>query len=127
MKTQKIPRFLPEKNGSDLREFTGTEHYYKDRSMVNLTYTDGVRYAVLSRECLWLVNLIYSLKMYNQRIASEPFVTCEFTTSGTSGVLVFTDGNDEILHIEEIDYTDFTGKGICMWYIDDTLILPSEY
>lgn len=127
MKTREIPRFKPKENPLDLTEFTGTETYYKQSFMFGMVYTDGVKYLMETRSCYWLLQTIYAVKNTSTILKGEPFLTCELSVDGDHAVLVFTDGNNNILQTEDIPYTDFQGNGVCLWYVDNVVLLPSEY
>jgi hypothetical protein len=125
METQQ--RFSSSENANDLLQFTGTEEYYKNGNMPHILYTDGVKHLFETRSCYWLGNLIAGLHLFNKAIRQQGFVSCEFTAQSSEGMLILTDGNDNILHEEKILFTDFTDKGVCLWLIDGVLLLPSEY
>ena len=125
METQQ--RFSPSENAHDLKQFSGTEEWYKNVSMPHLLYTEGVKHLFESRNCYWLGNLIAGIHLFNRVIKPEDFVTCELTTEGSEGMLTFTDGNDNVLHEEKIPFTDFPDKGVTIWLVNDVLMLPSEY
>ena len=114
-------------NPSDLNEFYGTENYYKNELTPDLRYTDGVKHVAKTRDAYWLLHLIYLRSKSIKAIMQEPFVTAELSVEDDSAVLVFTDGNDNILHAEDIEYTDYPDEGVCLWLVDGILLLPSEY
>jgi hypothetical protein len=114
-------------NPSDLNEFIGTEQYHKNANMVGMYYTDGVKHMAQSRDAYWLLNLIYIRSRHVKAISQEPFITAELSVEDDSAVLVFTDGNNNILHAEDIEYTDYPDEGVCLWLVDGILLLPSEY
>ena len=125
MKTQ--PRFSSDNNAEDLQEFCGTEDYYKSFIMPHFVYTEGVRHLFDSRDSYWLGQLISGLYSYNEKLKGESFITCELSVESHTGVLVFTDGNDNVLLQEKIPFTDFPDKGVSVWLVDGVLLLPSEY
>ena len=114
-------------NPSDLAEFIGTEQYHKNANMVGMYYTDGVKHMAQSRDAYWLLHLIYIRSQHVKLIKQEPFITAEMSVEDDSAVLVFTDGNNNILHAEDIEYTDYPDEGVCLWLVDGILLLPSEY
>lgn len=125
MKT--LPRFSSSDNAEDLLQFSGTEQYFKNQSMPDVVYTDGVKHLLETRECYWLGQLIVSNYKWNTLLKDQPFITCELTTDSSEGTVVFTDGNDTILYEEKIPFTDFPDKGVSIWLVDGVLLLPSEY
>ena len=114
-------------NPSDLAMYTGTEKYYKNSSLIGLRYTDGIKHMAESRDAYWLIQMAYNYSRFIPKLAKELFVTIELSVDGDEAELVFTDGNDNILHVEDIPYTDYPDEGVCLWLIDGVLLLPSEY
>ena len=125
MKTAEAKRFKD--NPSDLCQFYGTEMWHRDPLMVNMVFTDGVKHVADTRQAYWLIMFIYARYVHMKVFKNEPFITIEMTTEEDTAEVVFTDGNNNILHVEEIDYTDYPDEGVCMWLIDGVLMLPSEY
>jgi hypothetical protein len=125
MKTAEAKRFKD--NPSDLCQFYGTEMYHRDPLMVNMVYTDGVQHVAETRQAYWLIMFIYARYVHMKVFKNEPFITIEMTTEDDTAEVVFTDGNNNILHVEEIGYTDYPDEGVCMWLVDGVLMLPSEY
>ena len=37
------------------------------------------------------------------------------------------DGNGRIVYTKAIPYTDFPAEGITLWFVNHTILLPSEY
>jgi hypothetical protein len=125
MKTAEAKRFKD--NPSDLCQFYGTEMWHRDPLMVNMVFTDGVKHVADTRQAYWLIMFIYARYVHMKVFKNEPFITIEMTTEDDTAEVVFTDGNNNILHVEEIGYTDYPDEGVCMWLIDGVLMLPSEY
>ena len=125
MKTAEAKRFKD--NPSDLCQFYGTEMYHRDTLMVNMVYTDGVQHVAETRQAYWLIMFIYARYVHMKVFKNEPFITIEMTTEDETAEVVFTDGNNNILHVEEIGYTDYPDDGVCMWLVNGVLMLPSEY
>lgn len=124
METQTTSRFKGSDNAPDLQMFIGTENYYKCMTMV---YTDGVKHLCDSRQCYWLLTDIALTTSFILTLKSEPFLTCEFTKTENGAMLTYTDGNNNILHTHPYEYTDFSDDGVCLYFIEGVLLLPSEY
>ena len=120
-------RFSPDQNESDLMQFMGTENHYRNPSALGITYTDGVKHMSETRGAYWLLSLISQRAKSVKTLQEEPFITIEMIVQDSSAVIVYTDGNSNVLHTEAIEYTDFPDEGVCLWLIDGVLILPSEY
>lgn len=122
-----INRFKSDQNPDELNGFTGTEQYYKDPTMDSFVYTDGVKHVFDTYECRWL-GVEISMAYVRKDMREESFITCElFVNEDSSATITFTDGNNEVLYVKEIEWTDFPLKGICLWLVNSVLILPTEY
>ncbi len=106
---------------NDLKQFTGTEHYYK-HWFGGYVYTDGVKYTEEVGKCSWLINAIFSYRR------TEPFQIWTLDKIGSKAVLTMKeDSNTPELVRQEIGYTDFPIDSIKLYLIDKVLLLPSEY
>jgi len=124
---KKEQRFSSRDNADDLLQFTGTDEYYQNQTMPFVVYTDGVKHLFETRSAYWLGQLIATNYGYNTLLKDESFITCELIKESSEAILVFTNGNDKVLFLEQIPYTDFPDKGVCVWLIDGVMLLPSEY
>jgi hypothetical protein len=125
MKTKAAERVKD--NPQDLSEFRGTDNYYKNAYMLGMVYTDGVKHMAETRDAYWLIQYVYAKSNYIKALKGEPFLTIEMSVSDSSATIAITDGNDNILHTDEIEYTDYPDDGVCLWLVDGVLLLPSEY
>ncbi len=123
-------------DGSDiknqLRNFTGTENYYK-HSLSGYRYTDGIKFLADKANCYWFLDLIFS---YNRE---EPFQIWtlkmnepkdkNFASFPNGCVVTMKEDSDrKPLVTQIVKYTDFPIKeGIEVWLINGVLILKSEY
>jgi hypothetical protein len=111
-----------EKILSNLEEFSGTETYYKWSSKIH--FTDGIKYLADQCECYWLIDIVGS---YAFTFAGQDFLTFNLKVEDESGVVTVTDGNDNILATQEIEYTDFPLDEINIWFSNNVIYLPSEH
>lgn len=86
-----------------LRQFYGTENYY--RMGDKFVYTDGIKY-LSDNGANWLLQEIF-LHQTHPRIKDEPFQSWTLRRVESSAGLTCTDGNDKVLAVKEIEYTDF--------------------
>ena len=109
----------------ELKVFTGTFHYYDHWG---LQLTDGVMYLAERAEAHWLVDLVWSYQC-REHIKKEPFQLYQLVVDKKEqkGTVTCSDGNDNILMSQEIQYTDFPLEKISLYLIDGILLLPSEY
>lgn len=113
----------------ELRNFTGTEHYYKS-ILPNVVYTDGVKYMAQEASAYWLVDKIASMQLL-EKLVTQNFQAWKLKVKNDKGSLQVEDGNDHVLLNEAIEYTDFPLDEIDVWAIREgqrvVLLLPSEY
>lgn len=113
--------------GSTLRQFTGTEHYYRLHKDVVLT--DGVKYLADEAKCYWLMDAIASYLRFFQ--PKECFACCKLKVVNESAVLTIDDGNGTILASQNIEYTDFPLPQIDLYGVWSeefwVIMLTSEY
>ena len=108
---------------SHINSFIGTENYYKH--WLGIQYTDGVKYVAEEANAYWLIDAIAS---YQSKLKHEPFQT--WTLKGNhdkSWTLSATDGNENLLVKQEIEFSDFPLNKIDLYLSDKILMLTSEY
>ena len=112
--------------------YYGTEQYHRIGFPFpkNYVLTDGAKYLADSADCYWLMNKIaaHNTKDFRTR---NPFQVWELFVSGNSGVVRCSDGNNNDLITEDVEYTDFPISEIKLYAIDDgtwfVILLPGEY
>ena len=113
---------------NDLQNFYGTEHYYAYRALgfPNLKLTDGVKYLAEAAECYWLLEIVASVG--KKLRAKDHFHVITLKADGKGGA-TFTadDGNGNIHHTQKLEYSSFPLPEIKLYFIDDVLLLVSEY
>lgn len=112
---------------SDLRQFTGSEQWYRHSLVRKVLYTDGAQYVAETGGAYWLIDEI----AFGQ---SEPSVTAEEfqvwrlkVNSDRTAILTCDDGNDRVVFSKAIEYTDFPLDEIAFYFIDNVIMLTSEY
>ena len=107
-----------------LRQFTGTEQWY--RHLSGYLYTDGVRYVAQAGEAYWLIDKILLTTSVKKDL--QEFGAWKLTVNeDKSAILVCEDGNYHELYREKIDWTDFPLNTIELWFENGVLILPGEH
>jgi hypothetical protein len=107
-----------------LRQFTGTEQWY--RHLSGYLYTDGVCYLAQEGEAFWLIDKILFTTMKKKEL--QKFGVWNLTVNeDKSAILVCEDGNYHELYREKMDWTDFSLNKVELWFEDGVLILPSEH
>jgi len=104
---------------------TGTEHYYKHWTNRGV-YTDGVKAMAEEFKAYWLIDVVLSYQ--DGKIRKVPFQIWEIVSENSKAVVEMKEDTDEpILVQQKIPYTDFPEGTFKMYYINDVLLLPSEY
>ncbi len=112
---------------ADLMQFTGSEQWYRHTLVPNIVYTDGARHVARFGGAYWLLDEI-ALAQALPMIKAEAFQLWILTVHGDSkATLTCTDGNDATIYTKRISWTDFPLDEIRFYFIDNTILLPSEY
>jgi hypothetical protein len=112
-------------NLSDLAHFTGSENAFFHPLFRAIKYTDGVKF-VGDNGASWLVTDILAVCCGVAKVKREPFVVVTFTAKGGKGAIVWDDGNDNKLHRQNVDFTDFPDGKIKFYVENNVLMLVSE-
>lgn len=113
-------------NPDDLRQFTGTDHYYRYGPMCKqMLLTDGVQFLMLNGAA-WLVDVIASYQ-HTANVKKEPFqVWRAKVNSDKSCDVQCDDGNTNIIVTQHVEFTDLPCD-VVLYYIDNVLLLSNEY
>jgi hypothetical protein len=114
-------------NASDLRQFTGTERWYRHGLVRNVLYTEGVQFLAEKAGAYWLVDEIALANKYEPRVRAEEFQAWTLTVTDTTATLSCDDGNGNIVLSKHIAFTDFPLETITLYFTDHVILLPSEY
>ena len=108
----------------DLRQFTGTEHYY--RHFTGLVYTDGVRHLAERAGAYWLIDLVAS---YQHKLRSVPFQVWELRVNDdhSARITMREDDGQPLKVRQEIEYADFPLRSFEWYCIDKVMLLKNEY
>lgn len=112
---------------ADLRQFTGTENWYRHGLAPNVLYTDGAKYLAEKAGAYWLLDEI-ALAQSLPAIKAEQFQHWRLTVRADhTATLTCDDGNGEIRLIKEIEFTDFPLPEVAIYCTDNVIMLTSEY
>jgi len=113
---------------SDLRQFSGSEHWYRHGLVRTVLYTDGAKHVADAGGAYWLLDEIALAQRFDQRIAAVPFQVWKLAVSAdSSACLTCEDGSGNPISKKRIPFTDFPLPQITLWFTDNTIFLPSEY
>ena len=129
-----MPNETEQLQESDLRNFTGTEHYYRD-PLTRLIYTDGVKYVAEKAGAYWLITAIGSHqidpKLRRGRLRDLQFWKLEVKDDKSAVLTCRADSDVPPAITQEIPYSDFPLKSIEIWVGRDEqgmiCYLPSEH
>lgn len=110
----------------DLRQFTGTEQWYRHGLERSVIYTEGAKHVAEAGGAYWLLDEI-AFAQHVRKIKAEPFQAWKLVVTGNSALLTCEDGNGNVVSRKSIEYTDFPLPEITLWFTDNTILLPSEY
>jgi len=108
----------------ELAGFQATGQLYR-YPYFNFIYTDGVKLMAELCKADWLVTdtAIQAMDLMNQ----SAFVTIDLFKEGDTAKIDYSDGNGNILHRQGYSFTDFPLETFRMYFVNNTLLLPSEY
>ena len=110
-----------------LPHFTGTEEYTSYKALTKQIYlTQGVDFIVDEAQCYWLVDAVLSHQIYSY-MQKEDFQVWELKKFGEKWLLEANDGNGNILVRQFIEFSDFPLDYAKFYFINNLLMLPTEY
>ena len=113
---------------ADLRQFTGSENWYRHALVRTILYTDGARYVAQHGGAYWLLDTIALAQRYTPKVAAERFQVWTLTVhADRSATLVCEDGNGHQVEVQDIPFTDFPLPSVKLFCQNQTIFLPSEY
>jgi hypothetical protein len=114
---------------SELRNFCGTETWFRHSLFRKYLYTEGVQFLAEQAGCYWLLDKIFACQSCVAKLAEQEFIVWKLILDeeGKGAKLICTDGNYESLYSENILSTDFPLKEITFYFQNNVLLLTSEY
>jgi hypothetical protein len=113
----------------ELGQFTGSENWYRHGLVRDVLFTDGVKHVADAGGAYWLIDEIALAQRYEKSVAGEEFQLWKLAVNldQHTGVLTCDDGNGNIVYAKPIPFTDFPLSEITLYYVNNTILLPSEY
>ena len=115
-----------------LQHFHGSEMFYSI-PLIRTRFTDGLKYLASVADCFWLITdtSVIAKSLMNR----SEFITIDFMRlqedkqdySGFEAEIIYSDGNNNILTKQGYRATDFPLDELRLFFVNDTLMLPSEY
>lgn len=117
----------PKLTEADLRQFTGSEHWYRHALNRDVLFTDGAKHVADEGGAYWLLDTIALLQRSNKRIAAEEFQVWKLAVrSDRTSTLTCEDGDTNVVYTQQLEFTDFPAPEITLWFENNTIYLPSE-
>jgi len=115
-----------------LSQFCGSQQIFT-LPLCRTRYTEGIQFLAQSVNAFWL--LTDASVMGKSLSDKSRFITIDFRryppseveTHGYDAVITYTDGNGTVLAKQQYHFTDFPLQQIRLFFVDNTLLLPSEY
>jgi hypothetical protein len=112
----------------DLRQFYGSEHWFRHSINPNVSFTDGAKYVADQAGAYWLLDEIALVQPYNRRVAAEAFQFWKLVVRPDhTATLTCDDGNGKLVYTKEIEYTDFPLDEITLYFTNNVIYLPGEH
>ena len=112
----------------ELAQFTGSEQWYRHAVNREVLFTEGVKYVADRAGAYWLLDEIALIQSHDKRVSAEAFQVWKLKVNADgSGQLVCEDDSGNVIYAKGTPSTDFPGEGITLWFVDNTILLPSEY
>lgn len=112
---------------NELKQFTGSEVFFRNPLFSRFVFTEGVQYLAERAGAYWLIDYVFSYQ-HDEQIKVQPFqVWIVRVRDDRSADIMVEDGNKNQVRQFRLEYTDFPLKEFTLWFIDGTLLLPSEY
>jgi hypothetical protein len=113
---------------ADLRQFTGTDNWYRHPINRKVMFTDGAKHIADAGGAYWLLDEIALIQPYDKAVAAEEFQCWKLQVrADQTATLICEDGNGNAVFKKEIEFTDFPLDEITLWFANDVIFLPSEY
>lgn len=115
---------------NELKNFYGSENFYKD--FMGVILTDGIKTLCELTSCYWLITDTAVILM-NNYLNKEDFIVIKIKVNDDkSAVVTLEDGNNNKLYSQNYEYTDFKLKSFELWAVYNevgtyTYMLKSEY
>jgi len=116
----------------NIQHFNGSLVLYQI-PLIRTKFTEGIKYLAEAANSYWLVmdtSVIAKSLMDKSRFISidfKKFTEEEKNIMGYQAKIDYSDGNGLVFETQKYHLTDFPLDEIRLFFVDDTLMLPSEY
>ena len=106
----------------DTDQFTGSAEVYRHALARSVVYTEGAQYVAETAGAYWLLDKV---AIVGSSLRDQPFQVWKLDVAAKA--ITVDDGNGNVIHTEQLDFTDFPEPGVTLWLCDGTIMVPSEY
>lgn len=106
---------------NELSHFVGTSQWYQ--YFLDVLLTDGSKFFFEKTESFWLADIIATEGVS----LNEHFQVWKVTVKDNEADIIVEDGNKNQLMTKHIEFTDMLEGEWVLWFIDNVILLPSEY
>ena len=111
----------------NLAHFNGSESLYTHTvGGSSILYTEGILYVAETCECYWLLDFILS-HQNSPILNQEDFQIWNIIKHENKWIISCCDDDNNLILDQDIEFLDFPLNSIKLWYVEGTLLLPSEY
>jgi hypothetical protein len=110
---------------ADLKQFTGSENWYRHGLNRRIAFTDGAKYLADQAGAYWLLDEI-ALAQPGLRAHDFQVWVLAVNTDRTA-TLACEDGNGNTITSKRIEFTDFPLDTVTLWFAGNVIYLPSEH
>jgi hypothetical protein len=111
-----------------LRQFTGSENWYRHGINRAVLYTDGAKYVADQGGAYWLLDIIAIAQQHDKSVTAEEFQVWNLRVHSDRSATVFCDdGNGNPVYTQEIPFTDFPADEVKLYFANNVIHLPREY
>jgi len=112
----------------DLRQFTGSELWYRHGLVRWMLYTEGAKYVAEQGRAYWLLDELVLAQKSHSAVAAEAFQLWKLQVNADqTALLTCEDGNGNTVLTKKIAYTNFPLEEITLYVTGNVILLPSEY
>jgi hypothetical protein len=113
---------------ADLRQFTGSENWYRHGIVRSILFTDGAKYVADQGGAYWLLDEIALAQRAQKTVAAEEFQVWMLTVKADrTARLTCENGDGKTVFEKPIPFTDFPAERVTLWFENSTIYLPSEH
>jgi hypothetical protein len=113
---------------AQLRQFTGSENWYRHGINRAVLFTDGAKYVADQGGAYWLLDIIAIAQQHDKSVSAEEFQVWKLLVrADRSATVLCDDGNGNVVYTQEIPFTDFPLDEVNFYFANNVIHLPSEY